>query len=102
SSRESTVLGTREIHKSISTDQRHSNADRRNDGSAPILQKNKNYVFDERNRLDQGGEHVFDGFADGIGRVEGELVFHSGREALAQPLQFGDGAAVNLQSVSGG
>ena len=46
--------------------------------------------------------HVANGFADGVGGVEGDLIFHAGRKALGKPIKFGDAALMNVQGVGGG
>ena len=85
-----------------SPNQRDRNGDRWNNRGAPILQEDEDDQNDQDDGLDQGGQHVFDRFADDVGGIEGHFCFHSGRKTLGKALQFGNGAAVDLKRVGVG
>ncbi len=64
------------------------NGDRGNERTAPILKKN---VYDEDNQqdgLEEGDQHVSDGFANYRGGVERDRVFEARRKSFGQPQQF--------------
>ena len=83
-------------------DERDRNRDRGNDGGAPVFEKNKYHQDDQGNRRAQGRDNVADGFADGIGGIEGYFILHAGRKVLGKARKFDETAAVNVEGVGGG
>ena len=73
-----------------------------NDRSPPVAEKNEDHQDDQQDRRTHRKKHVADGFADGIGGVEGDLIFHAGRKALGEAIEFGDATLMNIKCVGGG
>ncbi len=82
-------------------DQRNRNRDRWNDGAAPVLKKDEDHQNHEDDSFHQRDQHVLDRFSDCLGGVKGVLVDHPRREALGQPVQFGENLPVNIDGIGG-
>ena len=90
-----------ELDEGERSDQRDRDGDRGDDGRAPVLEEKENDEDYEDDGLAQGRDDVADGFRDGVGRVEGQLIFHARREALGEAVEFGDAAAIHVEGVGG-
>src|SRR5271155_1467162 len=83
-------------------DQRDRNGDCRDDGRAPVFEKDEDDKNDEHNGGAQGRDYVADGFADRVSGIEGDLILHAGRKALGKAIQFGDALLMYIERVGGG
>ena len=91
-----------QLNEGERSDERDRDGDGGNDGGTPVLEENEDDKDDEKDGGAQGRDHVADGFSDGVGGVEGDLIFHAGRKALGQAVEFGDALLVNVERVGGG
>ena len=91
-----------QLYESKCPDERNRSGDEVNDRGSPVAEKNEDHQDDEQDRRTNRKNHVADGFADGIGGVEGDLIFHAGRKALGEAIEFGDASLMNVESVGGG
>src|SRR5450755_573138 len=90
------------LDESERADERDRDGDSRNDGGAPVLEENEDDENDQENCGPQGGDHVADGFADGVGRIESNFILHAGRKVLGQTVEFDQALAVHIEGVGGG
>ena len=63
---------TEELHENKCADKRDGDGDSGNEGAAPILKKYENDEDHQQDGLEQGDEHVSNGFADNRGGVESD------------------------------
>src|SRR5208337_166550 len=91
-----------QLDESERADERDWDGDRGDDGGAPVFEENEDDKDDEEDGLAEGRDYVANGFADGVGGIEGELILHAGRKAFGKAVEFGDAAAVHVEGVGGG
>src|SRR5580700_11346714 len=72
------------------------------DGSPPVAKKNEDDQDDEQDRGAHRKNDIPDGFADGVGGIEGYLILHSGREVFGKAIEFGYALLVDVERVGGG
>ena len=80
-------------------DQRNRNGDGGDEGGAPVLQEEEDDQDDDDDGFDEGLDDFADGCADDGGGVEGDGVFHAGREGAGESVHLGFGIAIHLQGV---
>ncbi len=71
-------------HEEERADQRHRYGNERNDRRAPGLQEQNDHDHDKQGRLADGLDHGVDRLLNELGRIEENVVFDPGREALRQ------------------
>jgi len=83
-------------------DERNRNGNRRDDSRAPVFEENKDDQNDQRDGSAEGRDYIANGFADGIRRIEGDLILHAGRKVFGKAIEFGDALLVDVEGVGGG
>ena len=68
--------------------------------SPPVAQKDEDDQDDQQDRGTNGKDNVADGFADGVGSIEGDFVLHAGRKALGKAIEFGDAARCTSRALA--
>src|SRR3982074_1619245 len=87
------------IDKSESTNQRHWNGDRRNDGRTPIQQEEEDHNNDDDHRFLERSNNFFHRIADHRGRVESDYVLDAGRKRLRKLDERRLSGLVDLQRI---
>src|SRR6202521_4625046 len=87
------------VDESESTNQRHRNGDRRNDGRAPIQEEKEDHNYDNDHRFFKRSDHFFHGIADHCGRVESDYVLDAGWKRLRKLDERRLGSFVDLQRI---
>ncbi len=77
-----------------SADERDGNGDGGDDGGAPVFEENEDDQDDEDDGRAERRDYVADGFADCVGDIEGNLIFHAGRKVFGKAIEFGEALAV--------
>ena len=93
---------TKQLDESKCPDERNGSGDEVNDRRPPVAEENEDHENDEQDRGTNRKNHVADGFAHGIGGVEGDFIFHAGRKTLGQAIEFRDATLMNIERVGGG
>ena len=93
---------SQQLDESESADQRYRDRDRRNQGAAPILQKDQHDQHDEEDGFRKRLQYFADGIADKRRGVERDFVLQAGRKPLGKPVQFGADGLVDIEGIGGG
>src|SRR6202041_3406282 len=93
---------TQQFHKDEGADERNRSGDEVNHRRPPVAEKDKDHQDNQKDRRTYRVDYVADGLAHSVGGVECDFVVHSGREFFREPLQFGNGAPVDVERIRGG
>ncbi len=83
-------------------DQRYRNGDHRNDGGAPILQKQADHPDDQQYRDEDGADDFADRLADENRRIVDDLVAHTRRKILGERFHRREDFVLDFERVRAG
>ena len=92
----------KQLDESKGADERNWSGDEVNDRRPPVAEENEDHQDDQQDRRTNRNNYVADGFADGIGGVEGDFILHAGRKTFGEAIEFGDATLMNIKRVGGG